>query len=636
MTVACDNINSIIQDDLDKGETIYPGRAEAGGDDVRAGINKAWVCWLLPPDSRVDSTIVLYTFNGETKSTGKKVEEDETLYVGLRRDSMLIEPLAEGVYTFSVYTVDKDGNRSITNNLYSRSGDGYTQSIQIYGERYLSSLLPRSIEKMEMQAGGNLQVIWKKDTSGVVRSSIEYKDFSASTTGETTVSPVPNKTDTSILYGFKRFQTFKVTSSLQVGIDVVDTIKDFYAPPVAEKLLLATYPNTFTELTEDAAKEVLDLTYPLGMGSWTLQDLYYFENLKTLDLTPGTRAGELLPVFSYQRKYADKRDESYEYDTTKYSSTIGGGPWLYIASGYMADGDIAIIDSLLASGQLQTVKYPRNSYPKLDAVLAKYNGRIDWFPQNELYDKDVMIPNNLLVDYRVVDRDKGVNIDGKTIFNEITLPSSKGLSYSADGTGFTVPAGLVTLNGVYKVEIKPRNEAKNEIPLTTIAFAVPPGIQLGMGKLKFDCFIETTEIKTTGETDKEDDYAWLTAGKGSSAGIVSKYESWKTIKVFMSRKLPGAPEEDPALYPEEDFPYGTPYRRETIEYPHNSDNKGFSANLSKEWASFEWNLATDELFRGHYRVIRIQLGADGAPWGLPSGKTLTYYIANLRLSNLEL
>jgi hypothetical protein len=622
MTVACDDMNSLIQDDLDRGETIYPGRAEAGGDDIRPGINKAWVYWYLPPDSRVDSTIILYTFNGETLSTGKKVSEDENPYPGYRRDSMLIEPLDEGVYTFSVYTVDKDGNRSIMNALFARSGDGYTQSIQIYGRTYLSSLLPRSIDKMEMRAGGNLQVVWTKDTSNVLYSLIEYKDFSAGSSGLSKVDTIFNKADTSILYGFKRFQTFKVTSSIQVGISVVDTIQTFYAPPVVEKLLLATPPNTFKDLTEDAAKYVTTLAYPLGIESWTLQDLYYFENLSTLDLTPGTT--EPFPAFTYNRKYADRRSGTNDIDTTRYSSTIGGGPWLHCASGYMTDSDIAIIDSLLASGQLQTVKYTRNSYPKLDTVLAKYNDKVAWLPDSELSDKDIAIPHNLLVDYRVVDRDKGVDIDGKTGFNDLILNTPRGLFYSADGSDFEVPEGLETLNGVYRVQIRPKNVAENKTPLNTVAFAVPPGLQLGLGKLKFDCFIEPS--KTTETTG--DDYTWLTT-EG-----VSKYESWRTIKVFVSRKLPSAPE-DPDPYPEADFPYEAPYKYETEEYPlpHGNDHKGFNGTLSNEWASFEWDLSTGEFFRGHYRVIRIQFGVDGASWPLPANKTLTYYIANLRWSN---
>jgi hypothetical protein len=54
-----------------------------------------------------------------------------------------------------------------------------------------------------------------------------------------------------------------------------------------------------------------------------------------------------------------------------------------------------------------------------------------------------------------------------------------------------------------------------------------------------------------------------------------------------------------------------------------------------KWQSFDVTPNDDNgnmfnnMANGHYRVLRVQFGADdGTPWGLPS--TLTYYIANLR------
>jgi hypothetical protein len=594
MTTACDDMNSIIQDDLDKGEAIYPGRPEYAYDrleDVHPGIGNVWLYWTLSPDSRVDSTVIIYTFNGETKTKAKKVTADESEYAGYRIDSLQITGLDEGYYSFSVYTVDKDGHRSITSALYP-------QIVRVYGDIYLNSKSPRIIDKTEMLAGGNLQITWTNASSDVLYSLVEYKDHRERATGETKVDTVFNNAETSVLYGFKRFQTFKITSYLRIGIDTAP-VEEFYASPVVEKVLLSTAPNRFTEFTAAAAEEITELTFPVGVESWTLQDLYYFPKLRTLDLTPGTTG--LLPELTHIKSYTDRVDNTEYHDTIR--SVIGGDPWLNFASGYMADSDMAIMEDLLESGQLTTVKYTRNSYPKLDAVLERYPAvRTEWNPAEPLPDDGIMIPYNLLVDYRVVDRNKGVNITNGSHF-----------AYAEDGTNVSgAIAGKFTggdLRNVYRVRIEQR--ANDMGAATNIAFEIPSSeLQINLdpnGRLKFDCYIESPS------------YEWL-----GPAGI-SKYEGWKKVKVWCERTLPGFTEDSP--YQEADFAYGIPYRANSQEYPIGSDNKGFDIAFG-DWTPCEWDLTPQS--PGHYRVIRMQFGADGAPWGVPN--TLTYYIANLRWS----
>jgi hypothetical protein len=627
MTVACDDMNSIIQDDLDKGEAIYPGRINYNRlYDVEVGIGRVWVYWAISPDVRVDKTIISYTFNGETQSVEKAVSEGTK---SSRIDSLEITGLDEGYYSFSASTVDKDGNRSIKRILYGRAGnvgedEGLTEVVQVYGDIYLNSLSARSIEKMEILPGGDLQISWANDTNNVLYTVVEYRDHSSVPSGKPALDTVSNKTPASELQGFKRFRTFSVKSYRQVGIDVAP-IEDLYVPPVAEKALLETAPNDFTELTEEKANTITELTYPIGMAGWTLQDLYYFPNLRTLDLTPGTLN---LPGFRYDNYYTDARDtdEGRVYDTAKYVAAGGDCPWLNFASGYMSDSDIAIIGDLLESGQLTEVRYTRNSYPRLDAVLEPYGSRIKW-TSPPLPDYGIMIPPSLLADYRVVDRDRGVNIKANN-------PNTVMLDHKEDGSNVSgTIKGLFDgdLNNVYRVRINCRLSAEQDgkIPATNIAFALPEGFQFGMephGRLMFDCYVET-------QND------WLVP-----AGI-SKFEGWAKVKVLISRKMPGNFEDTP--YVEADFPYNTPYRGETLEYPRTADanNKGYNIAVGK-WTTFEWDcrqylregqeaeagtmVPDNELFRGHYRVIRIQLGADGMGWPLPSGKSLTYYIANLR------
>jgi hypothetical protein len=610
MTVACDDMNSIIQDDLDKGEAIYPGSPDYynGWNDVRPGIRKVWLFWVLNSDTRVDKTVISYVFNGETTTVEKTAPEIQNDYQSYRIDSLLIDNLAEGYYSFSAYTVDKEGHRSIASNLYYQ----YSEMVMIYGDTYLNTLSPRSISQTEMLAGGNLKIIWAPDTTDVLYSLVEHTDYRGSSIGKTTVDTVLNTTTESLLTGFTRFQNIKVTSHRRIGIDAA-SVEYIHAAPVVERALLSTAPNTFTELTADVARNVQELAYPIGIQKWTLQDLYYFPNLRTLDLTPGTTE---LPTLSYYRVYTDKQAEGggEAVDTTKYADTICGGTWSNVVSGFMPKSDIDIIDSLLASGQLTKVKYTRNSYPGLDAVLSKYPG-IEWNPVEPL-EKGVMIPYDMLVDYGVVDRNRGVNL-----VRDIIRRGEVNLTYAESGSN--VPAAIRDkfpdgdLNNAYRVTVA-RRPGDNASVQNVIAFAVPTGdLQLGLGRLKFDCYIESQN------------YDWLTSGG------VSRYEVWKKVKVWCERFLPGDIDVDNSPYRAADFPTNVngndnPYRADSHEFFLSSNNPGFDIAFG-DWTSCEWDLISRA--PGHYRIVRIQFGADGAPWGLPEGRSLTYYIANLRFEN---
>jgi hypothetical protein len=617
-------MNSIIQDDLDKGEAIYPGMpvyAIDRDDDVHPGIGRVWLYWTLQSDTRVTKTVITYTFNGETYSIEKPVSEssDENYYAGYSIDSLEVTGLEEGYYSFSVYTVDADKHRSITSALYP-------QIVQVYGNIYINSLTTRSIEKMEMLPGGNLQLTWAKAADNVVYSVVEYRDHSKIPSGKPTVDTVFNEpTPTvSVLNGFKKFKTFSVRSLLKVGIDTAE-VESFHVPPVVEKALLETLPNRFDELTEAKANTIEELTYPLGIAAWTLQDLYYFPNLRKLNLMPGTDA---LPLMNYQREYIDKikGSDGDISDTIRYASTIGGIPWLNFVSGYMSDSDIAIIGDLLESGQLTEVQYTRNSYPKLDAVLEPYGSKIKWSPTEPLPDYGILIPHNLFVDYRLESRDNGVKVNARDIYTE---------------DGSNVPEAIKTkfegvngLNNVYKIVIKSRRDDADGGDDTnadnlygkkgrnTIAFAIPADLQFGFvpnGRLKFDCYIDIGD----------DEYKWMRPAD------ISKYDAWRTIKFFNSRKLSNNfPDDSP--YVAEDFTVGDERNRHgsgTFEILAGDNvRRSFPDTDLGKWYSFDvthYNLDFANMAKGHYRVLRIQLGSDdGTPWGVPT--PLTYYIANLR------
>jgi hypothetical protein len=606
MTVACDDMNSIIQDDLDKGEAIYPGKPGyiRPVDDVFAGIGQAWIYWGLGSDSRVVKSVISYTYSGETTIIEKTAPEIGDNYYDYRGDSLLLTGLAEGYYTFSVYTIDSDGHRSITTPLYP-------QIVQIYGDTYLNTLSPRSIEKMDMQTGGDLKITWTKDTTNLLYSVVKYYDHRESATGITQIDTIPNKEVETVLTGFKRFKNFLVTSYYQVGIDTASA-EDFYAPPVIEKVLLATAPNTFAALTAEAAMDVTELTYPFGIDSWALQDLYYFPNLRTLDLTPGTQT---LPELKYARYYTELNKEANNgagrMDTVLIvNSTVGGGPWLNFVSGYMTAENIATIDDLLESGQLTKVKYTRNSYPGLDPVLEKHGGKVEWYPVNP--PDDIMIPRNLLSNYRVEDKDRG-NVAVSHSEDKSVVPDAIAGKFEGE------------LKNVYKVVLNQYGDANNQQVSNTAVFSLPEGVRFNSKEykyLKFDVYIEIA-----GDTVLMD-------------SRYSKYGGFKNIEITRKVKFDYFPDTSP--YPnrtsgDKDEHYK--YSKQSDDTETNDDNPplGLSDAELGSWKSLTVDMSNDPLayeehvIAYHSRILILKFGLD-TPWLPDYAKGLTYYVANLRWS----
>jgi hypothetical protein len=558
MTVACDDMNSIIQDDLDKGEEVYPGKVG----DVLAlpGREKVKLYWQLNPDRRVTKTVI--TWNGG--SIEKAVPEGS----GIKIDSIEISNnpsaginLEEGVYVFSLYTLDKDGHRSIALE---------TLPVSIYGDVYVNALSARGITSMVMQSGGALRVNWQDTPADMLYSVVTYLNHTDSSDGVLKSDTVLNNATYSNLTGLKRLKEFSVKSIYQVGLDTASATGSYY-PPVVEKELLAT--NGFTELTHEKALSIKTFNFPLSLTS-TLQDLYYFPDIQLLDLTEGT---SVFPTTTYERTYTDATTGAVT--AGPFTSTVGGGDWPYFASGYFADDSRAILRDLLAVGVIKKIKYKPYSYPGLDADFASYieSGVVE-LTEPDPNVTEFLIPDNLRVDYRVQDNTQGATVefspDGSIVPDEIAA------QFSGE------------LKNVYKVTVNSKN--------STIAFSLPAGVQFGFvpyGHVKADFYIHTTNS----------DYTWMNQGIG-------QINNYKLLRINRLTELEAFPDHSPFNFYQSLWNTGT--------YP--------DADLGVMWKNFDWNLVT--VPGEHIRVITIQMGNDDVLWGLPGGKTLTYYIANLRLT----
>jgi hypothetical protein len=551
MTVSCDDMNSIIQDDLDRGEAIYPGAVDYIY--AYSGMGRARLYWYFFPDNRIVKTVITWGNSGRIEKAVEGTTASEGLITaGIRRDSIDISGLAEGTYTFTAYTLDKDGHKSIEYTSYPT---------YVYGNIYTRNLTSRDIEKTEMAASGNLTITWRDATTRMLYSIVTYMDHRDNPDGvATTVDTVRNSAATTVLPGLKRLKPFTVKTVCLVGYaalgDTVSVTASYY-PSISEMALLEA--NGLTEMTDEAAARITKLTLPFGTENvWSLRDLYCLPNLEELEFS----ALSELPTLTYEGNGV--------------TSTVGGGPWPYFASGYMSDANRNIVKDLIASGQIKKITYTRNTYPRFDDDLVANSDKVQvtWIPAEPL-PLDFMMPNNLLVDYRVEDNARGATVD-----------------YSEDGSN--VPDDIAEkfegeLRNVYKVTVTASN--------SSIAFSLPEGVQFVFephGRLKFDAYLETTDPE----------YGWLKSG-------ISQYAAWNRIMCQRRSRF-------------EHFP-------ETSPYTANSNGFGPTWNVATELGTWKTDLnwALQTVPQEHIRVIEMKMGNNGL-WPLPSGQTLTYYIANIR------
>lgn len=128
---SCENMLDNIQPYLDKGETIYVGKADSLYTNV--GRNRIeLVIRLRSGYNQTQCQIVMADKNGEEKVFDYEIERQN----GEQFLSYMYDGLGEGQYDFSVVLFDEDGNKSLTETVY-----GYS-----YGDFYQSTLLNRKFE----------------------------------------------------------------------------------------------------------------------------------------------------------------------------------------------------------------------------------------------------------------------------------------------------------------------------------------------------------------------------------------------------------------------------------------------------------------------------------------------------------
>ncbi|GAA4311850.1 DUF4998 domain-containing protein [Compostibacter hankyongensis] len=154
---ACSKIDATYSDFLQGGEKIYTGKA----DSLKAypGRNRIRLSWILLPGPHID-TCKIYWNNRQDS-----VEVDVKDIAAPAPVSVMVGNIAEGAYTFEVFTYGASGRSSVSSEVVA----------SVYGDLYQASLLSQAI-KDTLVKDDTLVLAWQDGDKDVIGNQITYTD----------------------------------------------------------------------------------------------------------------------------------------------------------------------------------------------------------------------------------------------------------------------------------------------------------------------------------------------------------------------------------------------------------------------------------------------------------------------------
>lgn len=159
---ACGKNDLAYKDFAPEGEIVYPGKADSVK--VYPGNNRAKLTWLLKTDSRITKCRVYWNQHQDS------LEVAVTRTDGVDTISVMLNNMAEGPYSFDVYSYNAKGNASIKANA---TGD-------VYGAFYTGNLVNRLFKKAVYSAG-KTRIEWVVADPRSFGLRLRYKDLAGVT-----------------------------------------------------------------------------------------------------------------------------------------------------------------------------------------------------------------------------------------------------------------------------------------------------------------------------------------------------------------------------------------------------------------------------------------------------------------------
>ena len=208
-TFSCEDVNSIHQQYLNRGESIYIGAADSII--VHPGNHKIKFEWKINSDPRI-SKAVIYWNRRDTSVTipVSRIAAKGDIWLETQLNNM-----KEGEYIFEFEMQDNNGNISRAMEIYGG----------VLGDVYIENLRSRGIKELRKLETGQMQITWEAVNSPTLQySEVEYLN----TLGEKVVVKVLNTDDKTLLQGLNSGDNVKL-----YAIHLPDSgIENFMSPKV--------------------------------------------------------------------------------------------------------------------------------------------------------------------------------------------------------------------------------------------------------------------------------------------------------------------------------------------------------------------------------------------------------------------
>lgn len=207
---SCSKFNETYHDFWKDGQKVYP----ASPDSLRAfsGRDRVMLQWLNIGDPTLTKAVIYW--NNGTDSLEVPIEAGQP--DGQDTINVFINGLAEGAYSFDIYTYDKLANRSVVSNVIGK----------VYGNSYANSLLTRLVENNSL-VDGSLTIQWGEQADATsVGTEIVYTN----TEGAEVQRYVAPDADTTLLVDFDQTSSkyFKYRTLFLPDSTAIDTFYTDY------------------------------------------------------------------------------------------------------------------------------------------------------------------------------------------------------------------------------------------------------------------------------------------------------------------------------------------------------------------------------------------------------------------------
>lgn len=205
--VACEDVNSLHEKYLERGEEIYTGVI----DSLKAypGYERVKFTWEINSDPRITQVVVYWNDRADSSI----VEVNRTT-PGIMQMSALLE-LPEDSYIFDFITKDDEGHKSL-----------YVQkTVDIYGDKYIQTLRNRGIKTVQVKSGNQAQLTWLDIEDNTLQYvTVSYTDYADPAHPVTKTVRVENTDKQTTLANIAAGDKITVVSTYLPSEEALDTV----------------------------------------------------------------------------------------------------------------------------------------------------------------------------------------------------------------------------------------------------------------------------------------------------------------------------------------------------------------------------------------------------------------------------